>query len=329
MSSAFHYLLSLVKNQLTMTSRRDFLKTGGILSAAGLFSGCSTSENSTNKNEAVFSYCLNTSTISGQEPGLIKSIEIAAEAGYDGIELWVRDVKAYLDVGNSAPELKQFIEKKGLRVENAIGFAPWLAQGEDKKEKGFAQMEEEMKMMASIGCLRIAAAPAGVSADQPLDLFEAGRRYHDLIDIGKHLGIMPQLEFWGASPSLYHFSQVMMVAAAANHPDVHLLPDVYHLFRGGSGFQAIKMLSGHVIEIFHMNDYVDTIPREKQQDKDRVYPGEGVAPLHQILTDLYQSGGKKVLSVELFNEAYWEEDPLVVAQTAIQKIKDLTFAVTV
>ncbi|MBE0652865.1 MAG: sugar phosphate isomerase/epimerase, partial [Bacteroidales bacterium] len=177
------------------------------------------------------------------------------------------------------------------------------------------------------GCLRIAAAPAGVSGEQPIDLFEAGERFRDLIEMGKSIGIMPQLEFWGASPALFHLAQVVMIAAAAKHPEVHILPDVYHLFRGGSGFEGLKMLSGSVIEIFHMNDYVDTIPREQQKDKDRVYPGDGVAPMRQILTDLYHSGGSKVLSVELFNESYWQEDPLVVAQTALRKMKELVLSV--
>jgi sugar phosphate isomerase/epimerase len=305
-----------------MTTRRDFLKTGSIFTAAGFISGCTKADDQKSE-KAVFSYCLNTSTIRGQNPGLIKSIEIAAEAGYDGVELWVQDVKKYLDQGNSAADLKRFIEDKGLRVENAIGFAPWLAQGEEGRIKGFQLMEEEMRLMHSIGCLRIAAAPAGVSKDEPFDLFIAGKRYHDIIETGKKIGIMPQLEFWGASPVLYHFSQVMMIAAAANHPDVHLLPDVYHLFRGGSGFEGLKMLSGNVIEVFHMNDFVDTIPREDQKDKDRVYPGDGVAPIRQILTDLYHSGGTKALSVELFNESYWQDDPLNVARTAIRKMKEL------
>lgn len=310
-----------------MTSRRDFLKTGGILAATGLFTSCKDTSNLENTPSG-FTYCLNTSTIQGQNPGLTGSVDIASGAGYDGIEVWVRDVKAYIEKGNSPSELKKFIEDKGLRVENAIGFAPWLAPGEDGRKTGFTQMREEMELMASIGCLRIAAAPAGVSGEQALNLFEAGERFHDLIEIGKSIGIMPQLEFWGASPALYHLAQVLMIAAAANHPEVHILPDVYHLFRGGSGFEGLKMLAGSVIEIFHMNDYVDTIPREQQKDKDRVYPGDGAAPMRQILADLYHSGGNKVLSVELFNETYWQEDPLVVAQKALRKMKELVLSVT-
>ena len=132
---------------------------------------------------------------------------------------------------------------------------------------------------------------------------------------------MPQLEFWGASKVFHHLGQTLMVAAAANDPDVRILADVYHLFRGGSGFNGLKMLDGKMIEIFHMNDYVSSIPREEQADKDRVYPGDGVAPLKQILGDLKNMGGTKVLSLELFNQEYWKLDPLTVAKTGLEKMK--------
>ena len=160
-----------------------------------------------------------------------------------------------------------------------------------------------------------------------LDLFQAGRRYRRLIEIGKEIGIMPQLEFWGASPVFYHLGQALMVAAVANDPDVRLLPDIYHLFRGGSGFEGLKMLDGNLIEVFHMNDYPSTIPREQQADKDRVYPGDGVAPVKEILNTLKQMGGTKVLSLELFNRNYWEQDEYDVAKTGLKKMKEQVKAV--
>jgi hypothetical protein len=45
--------------------------------------------------------------------------------------------------------------------------------------------------------------------------------------------------------------------------------------------------------------------------------------LFQILTDLRNMGGEKVLSLELFNRAYWEEDPLQVARRGLSKMKSL------
>lgn len=271
------------------------------------------------KSTTNFRYCLNTSTISGKNPGLLKYIEIASKAGYDGIEVWVRDVEDALKAGETLSSLKHFLEDHSIIAENAIGFAPWMAEGDD----GIFQMEEEMEMLAGIGCRRIAAAPAGVPPDKALDFFAVGEKYKRLLDLGRLTGVMPQLEFWGSSPVLWHLGQVLMIAAAADDPDVKILPDVYHMFRGGSGFNALKLVNGNLIDLFHMNDYPGNKPREEQGDADRVYPGDGVAPMYQILTDLKNMGGEKVLSLELFNRTYWEEDSLLVARTGLAKMKSL------
>jgi 2-keto-myo-inositol isomerase len=232
--------------------------------------------------------------------------------------LWVRDVQAFLDQGNSTSSVRELLEDHGIKAENAIGFAPWLAEGD-----GFIQMEAEMLMLAEIGCHRIAAPPAGLEGDRPLDLFWAGEKYRELLDLGRRTGVMPQLEFWGSSPVLWHLGQVLMISATADDPDVRILPDVYHLFRGGSGFNGLKILDGTLIEVFHMNDYPDSKPREQLTDADRVFPGDGKAPLQQILRDLGNMGGEKVLSLELFNETYWKEDPLHVAKTGLGKMRSL------
>jgi sugar phosphate isomerase/epimerase len=255
---------------------------------------------------------------------LAKYIDIASKAGYHGIEVWVRDVETALKEGHTLSSLKSYIDDHNLKVENAIGFAPWMAEG----EAGFFQMEQEMALLAGIGCLRIAAPPAGVPTNKSLDLFAVGEKYLRLLDLGRKTGVMPQLEFWGSSPVLWHLGQVLMIAAAADDPDVKILPDVYHMFRGGSGFHALKMLDGNLIEIFHMNDYPASKPREQQDDADRVYPGDGVAPMNEILTDLKNMGGEKILSLELFNRAYWEKDPLLVAKTGLDKMRSLVMEIT-
>ena len=303
-----------------MTTRRNAIRALG-LTAGLIATGGALEASPKKKKQSQFSFCLNTSTIMGQKPGLIGYLDIAAKAGYDGVELWIRDIQEYIGAGNSVAGLKKYIDDSGLKFENAIGFAPWMVDDDVKRKAGMEQMEREMELLASLGCRRVAAPAAGVTA--PLDLFKAGERYKALLDLGRKTGVMPQLEFWGAFPFFHHLGQVLMVASVANDPDARILPDVYHLFRGGSGYDGLKMLNGTAVEIFHMNDFVSDIPREKQEDKDRVYPGDGAAPMKQILTDLKNMGGNKVLSLELFNQNYWKEDALTVAKTGLEKMKKL------
>jgi 2-keto-myo-inositol isomerase len=270
-----------------------------------------------------FRFCLNTSTIMGQKPGLVNSIEIAAAAGYDGVELWVRDILEYLEKGGSVQSLAKLLTGKNLRVENAISFTEWMVDDDAKRAAALVTLEKEMQLMAALGCKRIAAPPAGVSKDQPLDIQKAGSRYRDILVLGRKHKVMPLLEFWGASGTLYNFSQALAIAAAANDAGARILPDVYHLFRGGSGFECLQLVNGKVIDIIHMNDYPANKPVIEQTDADRVYPGDGAAPFKQILSSLQAMGGTKTLSLELFNKTYWGQDALLVAQTGLQKMKHL------
>ncbi len=306
-----------------MISRRDALKGLALLTGSTLVTPVLQAKAHEKDQQLPFSYCLNTSTISGQQSGFLKDIEIVSKAGYDGIELWIRDIQKYLTAGGTLNDLKKYTDDLGLKVENAIGFAQWIVDDENTRKEGTEQLKREMDMMAQLGCKRIAAPPAGATGTPVLDLFEVAKRYRHILEIGDKTGVVPQLEFWGASTNLHHISQAMFVATAANHPNACILADVYHMFRGGSGFDSLKQISGNAIHIFHFNDYVDSIPREKQKDSDRVYPGDGAAPFNQIIKDLNAMSGSKVLSLELFNEKYWKQDALEVAKTGLLKMKKL------
>ncbi|WP_026956479.1 sugar phosphate isomerase/epimerase family protein [Algoriphagus vanfongensis] len=300
-----------------MTTRRKALKTLALSSA--LAGSPLAFAQAKEKAPSQFKFSLNTSTIRGQKLSLSQMIEVAARAGYDGIELWIMELNQYLESGKSLSNLKQELRDAGIEAINAIGFATWMAQDPAKSKQGFEQIEVEMNQLAEIGCVRV-AAPA-IGAEAPVDLFEAGEKYARLLELGRKTGCMPQLEFWGAFPPFHQLGQALAVAAMANDADARLLPDIYHLFRGGSGFEGLKLINGNAIEVFHLNDFADTLPREQQEDKHRIYPGDGVAPIGEVVETLTTMGGEKYLSLELFNPSLYRMDADVVAQTGLAKMK--------
>jgi sugar phosphate isomerase/epimerase len=300
-----------------MINRRTLLKSLALGTAALPLSAAFA--NPYPKKVTKFLFSLNTSTIRGQKLSMPETIELAARAGYDGFEPWMAEIQAYLETGKSLASLKKLASDAGLEFFDCIGFPTWMAQDAEKSKTGFIQMEKEMGILAELGCPRVAAPAIGTEA--PVDLLQAGEKYKRLLDLGRKTGVMPQLEFWGAYPSFHHLGQAMMVAAAADDKDAKILADVYHLFRGGSGFEGMKMLDGHTIDIFHMNDVPADIPRLEQQDKDRVMPGDGAAPLKELAETLQSKGGQIILSLELFNPTYYAMDPEFVITMGLEKMK--------
>jgi 2-keto-myo-inositol isomerase len=269
-----------------------------------------------------FRYCLNTSTLRGQKLPINEIVDIAAKAGYDALEPWLNELEAYQQAGGKLSDLRKQIADHGMTVESAIGFAPWLVDDDAARAKGLEQAKHDMDQVKQIGGIRIAAPPAGAYDVENVNLFVAAQRYRAMLDLGDTMEIVPEVEFWGGSKSLYKLAQSVFVAVESGHPKACLLPDVYHLFRGGSDFNGLKLLDGQAIHVLHINDYPGNIEREKQTDADRVYPGDGVAPLAAMYQNMVAAGFNGFLSLELFNRDYWQQDAFLVARTGLEKTKD-------
>jgi len=269
-----------------------------------------------------FRYCLNTSTIRGEAGRPIEeSIAIAGRAGYTGIEPWIREIDDYVARGGSLAELAQRIRDAGLVVESAIAFPEWIVDDDARRARGMEEARRCMEIVAALGGRRIAAPPAGATDVSDLEPQRIAERYRALLELGERMGVIPMLEVWGFSRTLGRLAPAAAAAIDAGHPAACLLTDVYHLYRGGSDFEGLRLLHGAALPAMHMNDYPAEPPRTQLNDGHRVYPGDGVAPLTRILRILRDIGFTGALSLELFNRSYWQQDPNSVARTGLEKMR--------
>jgi 2-keto-myo-inositol isomerase len=307
-------------------SRRRFVTASGAALTAALLANRPVAAGAEAKPAGAphagrFRYSLNTSTIRGQKLGLEKEIDVAAEAGYSAMEPWVQTLQEYVRGGGRLSDIRQRVADRGLTVENAISFSRWVAEDEGVRTQAIEQVKGEMDLLAQIGGKRIAAPPLGAMNDPALDLTKAAERYRVLLELGDKTGVTPILELWGGSKCLHRLGECLFVIAESGHPKACLLGDVYHIYKGGSDFNGLRVFSAAALPVMHMNDYPADPPREKATDRDRIMPGDGIAPLPQILRTLADHGGETVLSLELFSPVYWQKDALEVARTGLAKIK--------
>ena len=268
-----------------------------------------------------FGLCLNTSTIRGQKLSVPDQVELAAKTGYDGIEPWVRELDEFVKAGGSLKDLGKRIKDLGLHVPDAIGFPEWIVDDDERRKKGLDEAKRNMEMVQHLGCSHLAAPPVGYTDRTGLDLLKAAERYRKLLEIGDSMGVTPIVELWGFSKTLHRLGETALVAIESGHPKACVLPDIYHLFKGGSDFEGLKVLRGNAIGIFHINDYPANFDREKIKDADRIYPGDGIAPLKSVLKMLMAMDYRGMLSLELFNPEYWKQDAALVAKTGLEKMK--------
>ena len=306
-----------------MTNRREFIAGATTLAAASALSFPKSVSANPSDSKMPVRFALNTSTIRGQKLPVDQQVSVAAKAGYDGIEPWIRDIAKYKEDGGNLDDLKKQISDAGLTVDSAIGFANWISDDDKTRGDGLEEARRDMELVKAIGGKFIAAPPVGAHRGEhtspPLDAI--AERYRALLEVGDETGVVPQLELWGFSKTLSKLSELAYVATAAEHPSACVLPDFYHIYKGGNDFAGLAMIEASKMHCFHMNDYPGDIPLKDINDGDRVFPGDGDCELPKLIHGLVESGFKGVFSLELFNKDYWKRDALEVCKEGLQKSK--------
>lgn len=304
-------------------NRRDLLTASGLLAGGSLLASCpALPADHSRQTVAPFRFCLNMSTIRGQKLSAEEEIDVAGKAGYDAIEPWFGKIDGYLKGGGKLKILRKRIEDHGLTVESAIGFASWIVDDDSKRARGFETAKRDMDTIAQLGGIRIAAPPAGVPRNKAVDPLRAAERYAKLLELGDKMGVVPQIEMWGGNRSIGRVSTAIYIAIECGHPKACFLGDVYHTYKGGSDFDGLRLLGPQALQHFHMNDYPADPPQATIRDQHRVYPGDGIAPISEILRGFRAVGATPVLSLEVFNRGYWKQDALEVAKTGLRKMRE-------
>jgi 2-keto-myo-inositol isomerase len=262
-----------------------------------------------------FKTALNASTLFPFELDITKQVEIAAAAGYQGLEIWMKDLEAYMAVGGSLADLRQQFRDAGIAAVNTIAFAAWADADADIRKQGLVQAEREMQILAELGCPAIAAPPFGTVEASSLEAM--AEHYASLATIGQRIGVEPILEFWGRAKRLSQLSEAVYVAMKSGLPNVRLLLDPFHMYIGGSDISGVGYLQGHAIGMVHVNDYPAQPARTVISDAERVFPGEGIAPSQQFARLLHSAGYTGYLSLELFLPEYGTASALTVAKRGL------------
>ena len=265
-----------------------------------------------------FRYCLNTATLIGFKLPVAQEVEIAGQAGYSGVEPWLRAVQQHVDEGKSLSDLKKRIADLGLAVEGGIDFDAWIVDDDAKRAKGIEQMKRDMDLVAQLGGRRIAARP-------PREQRRGHRRAEDggavpgrVRNCGRRMGVVPQLEIWGGSKTLGRVGEAAAVAIEAGDPDACLLLDVFHIYRSGAGFAGLRVLSGRPCTCCTSTTTRPIRPARRPPTpiafSGRRRGPAGLDPARSSRHRLHRR-----VSLELFNRRYWKQDPLTVAKTGLEK----------
>lgn len=308
-----------------MADRREFLTTALAGAGAGLLrpesaSGEDTASSGVQEEQwyqdgaSPWPVCLDTATI--RPASLPEKVRIADEARFDAIEPWTQELTEYEEQGGDLEELGDEITDRGLFVPSVIGLWDAIPTSEDEFEQALAENRPRMRRAMEIGAEHVQTIPA---QEGTMDSDWAAEAYSRVLEVGlEEYGVNPALVFVEMF-TIKTLSQAAGIAIDANHPSAKIIPDVYHMYISNGGLKGFQHLRGEFFAIFQFNDAPAEPSRSELADEHRVYPGDGILPLDQVLSDLRETGFDGCVSLELYNPTYWERDLQEVAETGLRK----------
>lgn len=262
-----------------------------------------------------FLYCLNSSTI--KPTPILDKIRVAAAAGYVAIELWHDDIDAFLAQGGQLADIRKAIDDNGLQVPTTIMLKGWFDTTGEQHAIGLEDCKRRMEQSVAVGAKYAIGGPPLGQADHEL----GGKNYRELLEIGTSMGVLPAMEYLGFADGINTIEDVLDIMTRSGHPAATIVLDPFHCFRGGGSIETIGQLTTDQIAISHFNDSPAEPPRDTQHDPDRVMPGDGIVDLKRYVELLRQVGYQSWLSLELFREDLWAQDPLEVAKIGLEKMR--------
>jgi 2-keto-myo-inositol isomerase len=260
--------------------------------------------------------CLNTSTI--RPASLPDKIAAAAAAGFQAVELWNEDVFAFLDAGASLADVRRLLTDNGLVVPSMIAIMGFVGNADPGRPERLGEARRRMEQARDLGAPFIVASP-------PLERTDLGRcaeDYAELLALGREMGIRAAMEFLGFVDHVNSIAAAREIMTRSGDPTATIVLDWFHMVRGdGRETMAadLRALRAEQIAIVHLDDVPYTRPFPEMTDGDRVYPGDGDIPLADLFALLAETGYDGPLSLELFNEELWAQDPFEVARIGFEK----------
>jgi sugar phosphate isomerase/epimerase len=249
------------------------------------------------------------------------AMEGYAKAGIRAVEPQLTKVREFAQK-ESVAAARRLLDDLGLKAassSNQLG----LAEPGDARARSLDDLKWKVELARAIGCDRIVAPSAGTGPYAEDDYKRGAENLREAGDIAKPFGVSVMLEFARTSRFAGSLPTALKLVREADHPNVRVMMDTYHFWGGISKFEDLELLRDGELHHLHFEDVPADPPREIQGQPNRVWPGEGIAPLRRIVELLQRKKYAGAASLEMFNPAIQAMDPYQVAMKARATIEPL------
>lgn len=241
-----------------------------------------------------------------------------AKAGIKAAEPDLVKAREY-EMTNGPGSARKLMDDLGLVAYSSTNQLNLEENNEDR-----AQAVEDLKwkvaMAESLGATRIVIPSAANQPHVLADYEQVKANLYEAGEIAKSHNVALMVEFTRNSRLINNVRTSLDVVRGLNHPNIKFMLDLYHFWAGPSKFEDLDMIEPGEIHHVHFADTPRQPPLEVAEQKDRAFPGEGIAPLQKILNKLVEKGYNGALSLELFDMGVRNTDPALIAGRALETI---------
>ncbi|MFZ1568289.1 MAG: TIM barrel protein [Thiolinea sp.] len=262
-------------------------------------------------------YSIATVCLSGT---LRQKIEAIAKAGFQGIEIFENDLITH---DGSVAEVRRMIEDHGLEIVTYQPFRDFEGLPEPYRRKAFDRAERKFDLMEQLGTDLLMAC-SSVSPHALGGIQRAADDFHELGERAKARNMRVAFEAlaWGRFVNDYRDS--WEIVRRANHAQVGLCLDTFHIFSRGVEIQTILNIPGDKVFLVQVADAprlsMDHLSWSRHY---RCFPGQGELPIDQFVSNLHATCYNGAFSLEIFNDQFRSGSP---ENTARDGYRSLVYA---
>jgi len=244
--------------------------------------------------------------------GYRKSLEGWAKAGIRNVEPSAGLLDDFLKTDTLA-SAKRVLTDNGLNIVSGAVGVTGLWEPNPNFSKNLDTFKQRCEQFAELGAPLVYSPCATASKFTPDDYVRCLDNIRQSAEVARQFKLKVAAEFVRNSTFLASLPTALRLHREAAHPDFGILFDCYHFWSGPSKIEDMDLIKPGEIIHAHLND-TQNLPRELLDLQSRVIPGDGVAPLAQILSKLADRGYTGPISVELFLPKFQEADPFELAK---------------
>ena len=227
--------------------------------------------------------------------------------GYDYIEIRIDQLKDYL-TRNTLEDLAAFFQTSRLKPFAFNG----LEEFNYRSEEAFQSILDDTALCCAasdlLNCKMLTMDPqfnvGHLTVPQIRE--DTVKTIREILSYTDPHGMKLAFEFCGAPACCINtYGQAYDIVKAVDSPNFGIILDFFHFYAMGSKIEDLRASDADKIFMVHIDD-VEDYPLGQATDADRVWPGDGVIYLDEIMQALLAIGYDGVYSLELFRPAYWE-----------------------